>query len=378
MHDLSAINIHGFAQDIEKLRKETFESLSESDFHHLQKIERYGKLSTVVGYLTAWIIPNPLTAFLLSLGQFTRWLLAHHIMHRGYDRVPGIPKRYTSKHFARGYRRYVDWFDWLYPEAWDYEHNILHHYHTCEEHDPDLAERHTKFLRQINLPYFVKYILLILAGLTWKYTYYAPSTLSVLDPADDKRLKKDHIAYITFKNIFHFNNRHVRTLWLKCYIPYFAFNFVLIPLAFLPLGSTAAWFVLINKLMAECITNFHSFFVIAPNHTADDLYRFDFHYENKPEFYVTQVLGSVNYNCGNDFVDYMSIWLNYQIEHHIFPELPMTKYREVQPKVKALCKKHNIAYRQESIFKRFGRMMDVCIGRTSMKELQSLPVARAH
>ena len=29
----------------------------------------------------------------------------------------------------------------------------------------------------------------------------------------------------------------------------------------------------------------------------------------------------------------MSIWLNYQIEHHLFPDLPMRQYGLIQPRV---------------------------------------------
>ena len=365
--------VSGFARDLEKLRRRTYSTFENEDFLHLLKIQRFGRIATVLGYLSAWIIPNPITAFLLSLGQFTRWLLMHHISHRGYDRVPGIPDRYTSKYFAQGWRRFVDWFDWVHPAAWEYEHNILHHYHTGEDTDPDVTERHAEFLRSMKVPFIVKRVLLFFAAISWKYTYYAPNTLSCLDPESKKRLKKEHIVFITIKNIFDFRNAHVRKLWTHCYLPYGLFNFVVIPALFLPLGSTAACYVLVNKLLAECITNFHSFMVIGPNHTADDLYRFDFHYEGKDEFYVTQVLGSANYRTGTEFVDYMAIWLNYQIEHHLFPDLPMRKYREIQPEVKALCAKHGIMYKQESIFKRFERMISVCIGKTSMMELAEFP-----
>lgn len=371
--ELSAMNVSGFAADIEELRAKTYSSISKSDFTHLLKVERWGKISTVLGYLTAWIIPNPLSAFALSLGQFTRWLLAHHILHKGYDRVPEIPARYSSKGFATGWRRFVDWFDWIDPKAWDYEHNILHHYHTGEETDPDLVERHVAFLHNMKAPLFFKYIVMALVAATWKFSYYAPNTMSVLDPSTSRRLKSQHILFISIKNILDFSNKTVRALWLRCYLPYTFVHFVIIPLLFFPLGKTAVLCVLANKILAEIITNIHSFLVIGPNHTADDLHRFDFHYQGKEEFYATQVLGSANYNCGTDFLDYMSIWLNYQIEHHIFPDLPMTKYREIQPQVKALCKKHNIPYRQESIFKRFWRMLDVCVGKSSLRKLESFP-----
>ena len=134
--EFGRMDVAGFCAAIDRLKAETHASIGPADFAHLRRIERYGRVATVMGYATAWVIPNPLSAFLLSLGQFTRWLLAHHILHRGYDRVPGIPRRYTSQVFARGWRRYIDWFDWLLPDAWDYEHNILHHYHTGEDGDP--------------------------------------------------------------------------------------------------------------------------------------------------------------------------------------------------------------------------------------------------
>lgn len=376
--ELRTNELTSFTEELEALGAASYNAISYKDFKHLQKIERYGRVATFLGYATAWIIPNPITAFCLSLGQFTRWLLMHHISHRGYDRVPGIPKRYTSKYFARGWRRFIDWFDWVHPAAWEYEHNILHHYHTGEDTDPDVAERHTEFLRALRVPYWLKHCVVFLASISWKYTYYAPNTMSCLDPESKKRLRKDHIAYITIKNVFDLRNPHVRKLWLVCYLPYGMFHFVLIPACFLPLGSVAAFFVLVNKILAECITNFHSFMVIGPNHTADDLFRFDFHYKNKAEFYVTQILGSANYRTGTEFLDYMSIWLNYQIEHHLFPDLPMRKYREIQPAVKALCEKYKIPYKQESIFKRFSRMTAVCVGKSSMKTLHEFPLVLDH
>lgn len=363
------IDIAGFAADIEALRAEVYASFGSSDYTHLRKIERYGRLASLCGYGTAWLAFNPLSAFLISLGQCTRWLLAHHIMHRGYDRVRGVPFRYTSKGFAKGWRRFVDWFDWIHPAAWDYEHNILHHYNTGEADDPDVAERHTEFLRRLRIPRFLKYLILGFASITWKYTYYAPNTFSTVSPAELKRMAPKDIVFLTIKNIFQLHRRSVRALWLRCYLPYGVTHFVLIPLAFWPLGAAAVTSVFFTKLLAECMTNFHAFFVIGPNHTADDLYRFNFHYRNKAEFYATQVLGSANYRCGSERVDYLSIWLNYQIEHHLFPDLPMLKYREIQPRVKALCEKHGLPYRQDSNWSRFKRMISVCVGQTKMPAL---------
>ena len=375
--ELRGMDVAGFCAAIDRLKADTYRQIGPADFAHLRRIERYGRLATLGGYATAWIIPNPATAVLLSLGQFTRWLLAHHILHRGYDRVPGIPARYTSRGFARGWRRFVDWFDWLLPDAWDHEHNVLHHYHTGEDADPDVAERHLEFLRRLRAPRWLKVAVIAVVACTWKIIYYAPNSLRVLDPESRKRLRHAEIVSLTVGSVIDIRRPAVRRLWLSCYLPYAAWHFGLVPLLFLPLGPAAVWCVLVNKLLAEALTNAHAFLVIAPNHTADDLYRFAFHYDRKEEFYATQVLGSANYRCGGEVVDYLSIWLNYQIEHHLIPDLPMRQYTRIQPKVKRLCAEHGIPYRQESVFRRFGRMLDVAVGKTSMRELQAFPRPRS-
>lgn len=366
MLNISNKNITAFCSEIEALKEKLFAGLSVRDYQHLKKIEWRGRLCTITGFATAWLGINIVSAFLISFGIFTRWLIAHHVLHRGYDKVPGIPYRYTSKGFARGWRRLVDWFDWIHPKAWDYEHNYLHHYHTGETTDPDLVEKNLKFLRELKAPYWIKKVFVYIASCTWKFSYYAPNTMSVIEPKTERRIKTENIFFINFLQLLDFYNPQVRKLWLSCFIPYVLFNFCLIPALFFPLGKAAVIAVLINRLIAEAMTNFHSFLVIGPNHTATDLYRFDFHFDDKAQFYVTQVLASANYNCGNDLIDHLQIWLNYQIEHHIFPDLPMLKYQEAQPEVKRICAKYNLPYRQESIFKRFQKMLAVAVGKDDM------------
>ncbi|MDA2939183.1 fatty acid desaturase [Acidobacteria bacterium AH-259-A15] len=368
---LDQIDYEGFTREIETLRRDVFQSLCYQDFLHLIKIERIGKLSTVFGYATAWIIPNPISAFLIGQGILTRWLLMHHISHGGYDKVPGVPQRYTRKQFAQGWRRFIDWFDWILPDAWAYAHNILHHYHTGEDIDPDLVERHAEMLHNLRCPPVIKYLVLFLISITWKFSYYAPIALNSIDSHKNRQQHDRHVNHIRLSNFFDLRNKLVRKLWFSCYLPFFALHFGLIPLLFFPLGKTAVLFVLINRVLAEFITNFHSYMIILPNHAGADLHRFDHHFENKQEFYANQVLGSVNYNTGNDWIDYPQMWLNYQIEHHLVPNLPMTKYPQIQPKVKALCTKYNLPYIQESVFRRFRKFLQICVGDGTMIRVHS-------
>jgi len=384
---LPPIDYEAFASDLKDLRLEVNANLSEADFKHLKKIERWGKLCTLAGYLTAWIIPNPVSAFLISQGNITRWaMITHHVSHRGYDKVPGVPARYTSKVYAQGKRRFLDWPDWMLPAAWNYEHNIMHHYHTGEIHDPDLVEKSFQPIREAKVPVFLKLFVVFFFMCTWKFLYYAPNTLWILQQVKERKKLRRENSEIKLKEIMETVppgkypgvnlllpiSRQGLEFWAKCVLPYGIYRFGLIPLLFLPFGYTAWFNVLVTSLLAELITNIHSYLIIVPNHCGDDLYRFDRPISDQPEFFVRQVVGSVNFSGGTDFKDFLQGWLNYQIEHHLWPDLPMSKYREIQPQVEAICKKHGVPYIKENVFKRYWKMLELMLGKTSMLKTETL------
>lgn len=354
--DLRSIDVDAFLADVRALRREIEASLGEEDLRHLYKIERWGRACTALGLLSAGLAPNPVSPVLLGVGRATRWLLMHHIGHRGYDKVPGAPARYTSKVFARGKRRFLDWGDWMIPEAWIYEHNVLHHSHTGEERDPDLIERNTEELRRHPVP--VRYGLMALLALTWRASYYAPNTLDAWRERGARAGGEEEGGE---------DRGRERELWLRCYLPYAGIHFGLMPLLYLPLGPWGVMSAFCNSLMAEAVTNLHTFCVVGPNHTGEDLYRFDDRPASRAEHALRQVLGSTNYATGGDLRDFAHLWLNYQIEHHLFPDIPMRQYQVIQPKVRALCEKYGIPYVQESVFTRVKKMVDVAVGKTAMR-----------
>lgn len=356
--DPSTIDCDAFFRELKAIRREAEATLGEDDIRHLRRTELYGRVATAIGLATAWV-PNPLSMAALALGRSTRWIIMHHVGHRGYDRVPGIPPRYTSRVFAKGWRRFVDWSDWMLPEAWKYEHNVLHHMNTGELRDPDLVERNTHWVRGLELPKPLKMIGMVCLGSIWKPFYYAPNTVHTW-------LSRGRGLAFTEVECEK-PPKYKRTLYLRCYAPYAFLHFAALPAMFLPLGPLAATSALLNSLGAEALANLHTFAVVGPNHTGDDVYRFETRAESKAEAAVRQVLGSVNYATGGELVDYPQLWLNYQIEHHLFPDLPMLQYRKVQPKVKALCEKYGIPYIQESLAKRVKQLLFISVGKTSMK-----------
>ncbi|NOR54990.1 MAG: fatty acid desaturase [Sulfurovum sp.] len=361
------------------------EAVGEGDFQHLLKMERWGRIATFSGYgliavLSALTLATELSTFmtillvisaaaLISTGNVSRWAnVTHPILHGAYDKVPNIPKRYTKKYYAKGPRRFIDWLDWIKPEAWAYEHNIMHHYHLGEDDDPDNVEKNLEWLTTSNLPMWLRYIIVYGFTAMWKYIYYAPNTLRILK--NKKRKEQDKVEIRDF-------NYDPRTedgleLWMEYYLPYAIVKFIVFPLFFLPFGGEAAAMAFGIIVLAEIFANVHSFTVIVPNHSAGDIYMFSEPSQSTGEFYLRQIMGSVNYNTGSDFIDFMHGFLNYQIEHHLFPNMPLSYYQKMQPIVKEICKKHNLEYRQESVFKRVFMTIELMVGKTKLLRIQGV------
>lgn len=370
--------------DIDNIKK-TLGTPSQEDFEHLLKMERWGRVATILGY--AFIVVMSILNMKYDIGMFTnvlmvlvsaisiavgnvsRWAnVTHPILHGAYDKIPNIPQRYTSKYYALGKRRYIDWLDWIKPDAWAYEHNVMHHYHLGEDDDPDNVENNLKWLTTSNVPMWLRYVIIYAFASLWKIAYYAPNTLRILDNKERKKAK------LPENKIYEWNpfKKNGFLLWKDYILPYTLVNFIAIPLLFIPFGWGAVFTALLVTIIAELIANFHSFTVIVPNHSAGDIYRFDTPHKTQGEFYLRQIMGSVNYNTGTNLIDFMHGWLNYQVEHHLFPNLPLSQYQKMQPIVKEICKKHNLEYRQESVFKRAYMTIELMVGKAQLLRVEGV------
>jgi fatty acid desaturase len=67
------------------------------------------------------------------------------------------------------------------------------------------------------------------------------------------------------------------------------------------------------------------------------------------DFLHRQVLTSRNV-AGSRPVDFVLGGLNYQIEHHLFPNMPRPNLRRAQPLIRAFCQDHNLPYAEASLF----------------------------
>ncbi|KAL7559130.1 hypothetical protein ACA910_018372 [Epithemia clementina (nom. ined.)] len=401
---LKTFDLNVFRADMQALGKELEAAQGLDDVKHLHKMIGWSNGCALVGWLTLGLCRFNVVAILgLSLYTFSRWtMIAHHTCHGGYDKCchPQGAKnkgRWSRFQFALGnrWRRLFDWLDWMLPEAWNVEHNNRHHYNLSETTDPDLVEQNLHFVRQLNVSVPFKYGLVAFFMVTWKWFYYSPNTFKELKLAHLRRfgqpLPKSSSSNnggeevvvnpdepVTFKDCLLNNHGFYalsELLW-SVLGPYFLCHFVVAPLPWLLIGHwlphTTAWTMyshaLINVICAEWLTNVHGFIAVVTNHAGSDLYRFQ--QPCRPfsgSFYLRQVLASVDYDYGSDGVDFWHGWLNYQIEHHLFPNLSMYRYRQAAPRVKEICRRHQVPYIQESVWIRLQKTVAIMVGTSHMR-----------
>ena len=49
--------------------------------------------------------------------------------------------------------------------------------------------------------------------------------------------------------------------------------------------------------------------------------------------------------------------LSFQIEHHLFPDIPARRYREMAPKVKAVFEEHGMHYNTGGFLKQYASVL---------------------
>ncbi|BBZ44322.1 fatty acid desaturase family protein [Mycobacterium parmense] len=100
------------------------------------------------------------------------------------------------------------------------------------------------------------------------------------------------------------------------------------------------------NVVANGLRNVWAYLVIVCGHFTDGAEKFSASVldgETKAEWYLRQMLGAANFNAG-PVMAFMSGNLCYQIEHHLFPDLPSNRYAEIAAQVRALCVTYDLPY----------------------------------
>jgi NADPH-dependent stearoyl-CoA 9-desaturase len=119
-----------------------------------------------------------------------------------------------------------------------------------------------------------------------------------------------------------------------------------------PALSRSRWRrALTANVAANVVRNLWAYVVIFCGHFPDGAEKFPAEVveeESKPDWYLRQMLGTANFDAG-PLLAFASGNLCYQIEHHLFPDLPSNRYAEIATRVRVLCDQFDLPYTTGSL-----------------------------
>jgi NADPH-dependent stearoyl-CoA 9-desaturase len=107
---------------------------------------------------------------------------------------------------------------------------------------------------------------------------------------------------------------------------------------------------------ANVARNVWAYAIIFCGHFPDQTYTFsqaEVEDESVGGWYVRQLSGSANIE-GGPFFHVASGNLGFQVEHHLFPDLPSTRYAEIAPQVKDICERYGLPYNSGPFMQQLG------------------------
>jgi linoleoyl-CoA desaturase len=125
-------------------------------------------------------------------------------------------------------------------------------------------------------------------------------------------------------------------------------DFVAFPLLSRVLTRNRASFksTLTANLTANVVRNAWAHSVIFCGHFTEETFTFsedEIAGETRGEWYVRQLLGAANFE-GSVLMHILGGHTGLQIEHHLFPDMPSNRLRQVAPRVKEICERYGLPY----------------------------------
>lgn len=214
---------------------------------------------------------------------------------------------------------------------WNTKHNKHHANPNHEDHDPDVSPAvivwsEDQVTRSRGLPRFV--------AKHQAFWFFPLLTLEAW-----------HLHVASFKALVKPGAKRRRTE-LALLVTHFALYFGAV-FTVLPVGKA-----LLFLLVHQGVFGVYLGCSFAPNHKGMPVLTA----EDKLDFLRKQVLTSRNVR-GSVFVDVLLGQLNYQIEHHLFPNMPAPNLRKAQPIVRRYCEEIGVSYLETGLFASYGQAL---------------------
>jgi NADPH-dependent stearoyl-CoA 9-desaturase len=327
-----------FGRELDELRERVVADLGERDATYIRKVIKAQRALEVGGraLLFAGILPPAWiagTAMLAASKILDNMEIGHNVMHGQYDWM-GDPAL-TSRNF--------EWDSACPSDQWRHSHNYMHHTYTnIVDMDRDIGYGILRMSEdQRWAPYYLGnpvYAFLLMILFQYGVALHELETERIRTgeiSIDDKRE--------TLKGIW----RKVKRQTLKDYVAF--------PLL---AGPFAPW-VFTGNMTANLIRNVWSYAIIFCGHFPDGTQEFskeETENETRGMWYFRQILGSANLTGGKLF-HVMSGNLSFQIEHHLFPDLPAFRHAEISVEVQEICERYGVPYNKGPLPKQFATVV---------------------
>ena len=117
--------------------------------------------------------------------------------------------------------------------------------------------------------------------------------------------------------------------------------------------------VIAGNALANGLRNAWAYVVIYCGHLTEGTATFreeELEGEDRAHWYARQVMGSGNFEIG-PLGHVLSGHLGFQIEHHLFPNIPAWRYPDMAPRVREICERHGLPYHTGSLRSQFTSAM---------------------
>jgi NADPH-dependent stearoyl-CoA 9-desaturase len=336
--ELTPSQIESFGMELDAIRERVVADLGERDAGYIRRVIRAQRRLELAGrgLMFAGFLPPAWLAGVtaLSLSKILDNMeIGHNVMHGQYDwmKDPDL----SGKGF--------EWDTACPADQWRHSHNYMHHTHTnIVGKDRDIGYGVLRMSEDQRWhPYYLGnplYAALLATFFQYGVAFHDLELERVSAGKASLGEKRDMIRSIWDK---------VRRQTLK--------DYVLFPV----LTGPSAPLTLAGNATANLTRNLWAFTIIFCGHFPDGTQEFteeETAEETRGQWYHRQLLGSANLTGGKLF-HVLSGNLSFQIEHHLFPDIPAHRYAEISVEVREACERYGIPYNSGPLPKQFGSVV---------------------
>ena len=327
---LSAQDIEDIGAELDAIRNQVLADRGESDAAYIRTVitsQRRLEISSRAILLFSLFPPAWLVGTIgLSVSKIIENMeIGHNVMHGQWDWMRDPTIHSTS----------WEWDNVSPSDMWKHSHNELHHTYTNvlgKDHDLGYGIMRVDENQPWKPMYLVQPLSNAINACIFQYgiAFYDLVIGKFLKGRVDKDDFLDRGRKVLSKI-----RRHATR------------DYVLHPL----LSGPSALTTLTANLTANLVRNLWTHSVIMCGHFPEGVQTFtktSIEGETRAQWYLRQMLGSANIS-GGQAMHTMTGNLSFQIEHHLFPDLPSNRYQEIAPQVQAIFERYGLTYTTGSL-----------------------------